>query len=85
MLPNAAFSSNNDLCAMPDQFVSNPDLPFILPKEKWKGTPLNAQGRFFHPDYPFELNWTDVLKWKLLHKNPYAQQKKNDTWKTPVI
>ncbi len=70
---------------MPDQFVSNPALPLILPKEKWKGTPMNAQGRFFHPDYPFELSWRDVFKWKLLHKNPYAEKKKNDSWKPTVV
>jgi hypothetical protein len=65
------------------KYLSNPELPTILPD--WNGTPLNEDGRFFHPDYPFELGWTDVLKWKLLNKNPYRHQKKNDPWRAAVV
>lgn len=65
------------------KYRSNPDLPTILPD--WKGNPVNSDGRFYHPQYPFELGWKDVLKWKLLNKNPYRAHKKNDPWRATVI
>lgn len=64
-------------------YRSNPDLPTILPA--WEGTPVNADGCFINPDYPFELGWKDVLKWKLLTKNPYQEHKKNDPWRPAVV
>ncbi|MEZ4963213.1 MAG: MBL fold metallo-hydrolase [Saprospiraceae bacterium] len=70
---------------MPVRYISNPALPVILSEAQWKGTPIDNDGRFFHPDYPFELGWQDVLKWKLLNTNPYAEQKKKDTWRPTVV
>ncbi len=54
----------------------------FLPNQK--GASINGQGQFYHPDFPFELHWTDVLKWKT-SPNPYAEQKKQDTWRPSVV
>ncbi len=63
-------------------YRSNPSLPTIL--NNWKGTPQHRNGRFFHPEYPFQLGWKDVLKWQMT-ENPYREQKKKDTWRASVI
>ena len=64
------------------QYISNPSLSFIL--ENYEGNPISNDGRFFHPQYPFELGWSDVLKWKS-KPNPYAAAKKKETWRATVI
>ncbi len=64
------------------KFVSNPDIPFIL--KNWHGNPVSSSGRFYHPEYPFELTWTDVAKWKS-RPNPYKKAKKTETWQATVI
>lgn len=63
-------------------YLSNPALPTIL--KDWRGTPLSSTGHFFHPEYPFELGWRDILKWKSM-PNPYQEQKKRDTWRATVV
>ncbi len=63
-------------------FQSNPDLPFIV--ENYEGNPVNNSGSFYHPDYPFELTWIDILKWKT-KPNPYAEAKKQEDWQANVI
>lgn len=57
-------------------------IPNYLPGQK--GASINAAGQFYHPDFPFELHWRDVLKWKS-SPNPYAEQKKKDTWRPEVV
>lgn len=57
------------------------DLVFLSGQQ---GASINSAGQFYHPDFPFELHWTDVLKWKT-SPNPYAEQKKRDTWRPTVI
>ncbi|MCF8244694.1 MAG: MBL fold metallo-hydrolase [Saprospiraceae bacterium] len=57
------------------------DLTF-LPGQQ--GASINPAGQFYHPDFPFELHWTDVLKWKT-STNPYAEQKKQDTWQPKIV
>ncbi|MBK9014482.1 MAG: MBL fold metallo-hydrolase [Saprospiraceae bacterium] len=49
-----------------------------------QGASINSAGQFYHPDFPFELYWTDVLKWKT-SPNPYSEQKKRDTWRPTVV
>ncbi len=49
-----------------------------------QGAPINSAGQFYHPDFPFELHWTDIFKWKS-SPNPYAEQKKRDTWRPKVV
>lgn len=63
-------------------YLSNPALPTIL--KDWRGNPLSEGGRFFHPDYPFELEWKDILKWKSM-PNAYRKQKKHDTWRAAIV
>ena len=64
------------------QYLSNPDLPFI--SEKYRGSPISSSGRFYHPEYPFELGWKDVAKWKS-RRNPYAAAKRKETWRARVV
>ena len=64
------------------KFQSNPDLPFIL--KNYQGNPVSSKGRFYHPQYPFELGWSDIAKWKS-RKNPYAAAKKQESWRATVI
>lgn len=49
-----------------------------------KGASVNSEGQFYLPDFSFELHWRDVLKWKT-SPNPYAEQKRKDTWKPDVV
>ena len=49
-----------------------------------QGASINSAGQFYHPDFPFELRWADVVKWKT-SPNPYAEQKKRDTWQPTVV
>lgn len=63
--------------------VYNPELPFIERKpSQWNGNPT-LKGRFFHPQYPMNKSFSDVMKWKKM-KNPYEQDKKNDTSQLPI-
>lgn len=63
--------------------VYNPELPFIEGKpSQWNGNPT-LKGRFFHPQYPMNKSFSDVMKWKKM-KNPYEQDKKNDTSQLPI-
>ena len=62
--------------------LSNPELPIIC--DEWQGNPVSQNGRFYHPDYPFELKWRYILKWQSM-RNPYRAQKKRDTWRAPVV
>ena len=57
-------------------------IPNYLPGQP--GASINSAGQYYHPDFPFELKWTDVLKWKT-STNPYAEQKKQDNWQPSVI
>ncbi|HFA47506.1 MAG TPA: Zn-dependent hydrolase, partial [Bacteroidetes bacterium] len=62
--------------------ISNPDLPIIL--KNWPGNPVSSSGRFFHPQYRFELTWADIIKWKS-RPNPYARAKRKETWRATII
>ncbi|WP_400191844.1 MBL fold metallo-hydrolase [Hymenobacter sp. B81] len=62
---------------MKSQYVRNPALPTIRP-----GYPGNLKiGRqFANGDALYTPQFSDVLRWKLLTKNPQAAEKKRDTW-----
>ncbi len=49
-----------------------------------EGARISKEGRYYHPDFPFVLSWRDVLRWKS-SPNPYAEQKKKDTWRPKVV
>jgi L-ascorbate metabolism protein UlaG (beta-lactamase superfamily) len=55
----------------------NTEFPFII--DNWKGNPINEKGRFFHPDYHFEMGFKEVLKWQFQEK-PRKAEKKADTF-----
>lgn len=64
----------------PTRFTSNPTLQTrVLPFE-WKGTPLDANGRFMNHEFPFINSFKELLKWQTM-KNPQKAEKKKDTWK----
>ena len=64
------------------KFISNPALPFI--DKNYKGNPISSSGRFYHPQYRFEIGWKDMAKWQT-QPNPYAAAKKKETWRATVI
>ncbi len=49
-----------------------------------EGARISSEGRYYHPDFPFELSWRDVFRWKS-GTNPYSEQKKKDTWRAKVV
>lgn len=49
-----------------------------------EGARISSEGRYYHPDFPFELHWTDIFKWKS-SPNPYAEEKKKDRWQPKVV
>ncbi len=71
-----------DKKAVVSSYTSNPGLITINPT--WKGTPLDQDGLFMNHEFPFVHKFTTALKW-MTERNPYREQKKNDTWRIPVI
>jgi len=65
-------------------YTHNPNLPTILPPDRWKGTPLDEKGRFMNHEYPFWPYFKDLLRWQT-ERNPYKAQKKQDTWRLKVV
>jgi L-ascorbate metabolism protein UlaG (beta-lactamase superfamily) len=63
-------------------YTSNPVLATVKPD--WKGTPLDQDGLFMNYEYPWKLDFGNVLKY-IMHHNPQKEFKKHDTWKIPVI
>ncbi|AMR29375.1 hypothetical protein A0257_21265 [Hymenobacter psoromatis] len=68
---------------MPARFVSNPNLPTILPASRWPGTPVDARGRFMNHEFPFVQSPLAVAKW-LLERNPQRAEKRADPYQLPV-
>lgn len=46
---------------------------------------MEDSGQFIFPQYPFELGWTDIMKWKFLSKDPYREKKRKDNWRPKVV
>jgi hypothetical protein len=55
--------------SVPSSFTSNPELPTIALPFEWKGTPLDAKGRFLNHEFVFINSFKEVLKWQTM-KNP---------------
>jgi len=53
----------------------NKDLSFI--KENWSGNPLSGDNEYMNLDGLSARGFKDVFKWKVLQKNKYAEQRKN--------
>jgi len=68
---------------MPARFVSNPDLPTLLPASRWPGTPVDARGRFMNHEFPFVQSPLAVAKW-MLKRNPQRAEKQADFYHRPV-
>ena len=66
------------------RFISNPNLPTLLPAAQWPGTPLDADGRFQNHEFPHRTPGGQVLKW-MLQRNPQREEKNADTFRLPVI
>lgn len=65
-------------------YRNNPSLKTPISPDNWKGTPVDAKGRFQNTHHPFIPKFTDVLRWKFFEKNPYKQSKKTESW-NPII
>ncbi|MDO1447925.1 MBL fold metallo-hydrolase [Rhodocytophaga aerolata] len=66
------------------RYTSNPELKTLLSSKEWPGTPLDQKGLFVNEEYVFWPKFADVLKWQT-EKNPYKEEKKNDTSRLEVI
>jgi L-ascorbate metabolism protein UlaG (beta-lactamase superfamily) len=66
----------------PSGFVSNPELE-TLPIDGWKGTPLDKNGRFVNLEFPFEPEFSKLLKWRF-SSNEFAEIKKKDRWRPGI-
>jgi L-ascorbate metabolism protein UlaG (beta-lactamase superfamily) len=76
------FMIANDKILKVSSYTSNVALETINPA--WKGTPLDQDGLFMNHEFPFIHKFSTALKW-MMEKNPYREQKKNDTWRIEVI
>jgi L-ascorbate metabolism protein UlaG (beta-lactamase superfamily) len=65
-----------------EQYTFNPELKFI--KINWTGNPLDEDGNFRNIEYPFNNDFTRLIKWQL-SKNPQKEEKENDTFRLKVI
>lgn len=60
------------------KYLENDALKTFLPN--WKGTPLDAQGRFVNLHSPFKPAFTQLLRW-LTTRNPQRAEKRADPWR----
>ena len=82
---NAFPTENTEGVLQPKSFTNNPNLKTILSAEKWKGTPLDKEGRFMNHEFPFRHTMAQALGWKFFKRNPQHNEKKRDTFKQPVL
>lgn len=76
----AIVASENDKAVI-EKYVKNENLPTI--KSDWKGTPVDAKGRFVNHEFPFLPKVKDLLTWQL-SGNPQKEEKQNDTTRLEV-
>jgi L-ascorbate metabolism protein UlaG (beta-lactamase superfamily) len=69
---------------MPASFVSNPDLPTLLPASKWPGTPVDAAGRFVNHEFPYVNRFSTVVRY-WLQPNPQRAEKEADAFRLSVL
>ncbi|MFN8357860.1 MAG: MBL fold metallo-hydrolase [Spirosomataceae bacterium] len=69
--------------AMIVSYASNPDLQTIRPASQWKGTPVDAQGRFVNHEYPFLPEFSKLWAWQT-ERNPQKEEKKTDRFRLKV-
>jgi L-ascorbate metabolism protein UlaG (beta-lactamase superfamily) len=63
-------------------YTSNPVLVTVKPG--WPGTPLDQDGLFINHEFPWKLEYGNVIKY-MLHHNPQKEIKKHDAWRIPVL
>ncbi len=68
--------------AVIEKYVRNENLPTI--KTDWKGTPVDAKGRFVNYEFPFLPKMTDLLKWQM-SANPQKEEKQTDAERLKVL
>ena len=61
--------------------TSQPGLETIRPD--WQGTPVDQNGRFMNDEFPMVMRPSRLLQWQL-SRNPFAEEKANDTWRPNV-
>ena len=69
--------------SMPAAFVSNPDLPTLLPAGQWPGTPVDAEGKFVNYEFPYVNRFSTVVKY-WLQPNPQRAEKNADPFQLSV-
>lgn len=66
------------------EYVSNPDLSGMQLPFKWKGTPVDDEGRFVNHEFPHQYSFFEFLKWRF-QRNPQRAEKKADTWHQETV
>lgn len=66
--------SENDKSVI-EKYVRNENLPTI--KTDWRGTPVDAKGRFVNYEFPYLPKIKDLLAWQL-SGNPQKEEKQRD-------
>ena len=69
---------------MPLSFVSNPDLPTLLPAGRWPGTPVDGNGKFLNHEFPHVNRFSTVIRY-WLQLNPQRAKKAADFFQLPVL
>jgi L-ascorbate metabolism protein UlaG (beta-lactamase superfamily) len=69
---------------MAASFVSNPDLPILLPADQWPGTPVDAAGKFLNHEFPYVNRFSTVIKY-WVQPNPQRAEKEADLFQLPVL
>jgi hypothetical protein len=69
---------------MAASFVSNPDLPTLLPADQWPGTPVDAAGKFLNHEFPYVNRFSTVIKY-WVQPNPQRAEKEAALFQLPVL
>lgn len=83
LLP-AGDAAANTSYPMAASFVSNPELPTLLPADQWPGTPVDAAGKFLNHEFPYVNRFSTVVKY-WVQPNPQRAEKEADLFQLPVL
>ena len=81
-LLTASDAAADTLYPMAASFVSNPDLPTLLPADQWPGTPVDAAGKFLNHEFPHVNRFSTVVKY-WVQPNPQRAEKEATCFNCP--
>lgn len=65
-------------------YVNNAALETIIKDENWKGTPVDARGRYVNLQHPYSPSFMEVIRWKM-KENRFKAEKEKLRWKPDVL